>query len=94
MSTPVNTPNEIQYIKEEYIRMGLLREDGTKTVGDNDIDYIIYPWEKGYIPKCIICNTNYTHNKLGLNYHNIRHEGCLWFNWFKRKTEQNKKQGK
>jgi|LauGreDrversion4_2_1035121.scaffolds.fasta_scaffold679773_2 hypothetical protein len=40
----VNTYAEIEYIRNEYIKQGVMNKDGTKThVGQ--IDYCIYPWE-------------------------------------------------
>jgi hypothetical protein len=62
-NTNANTPNEIEYIKTQYIRMGLLNNDGTKIPSKTGFDYNIYPWEKGYIPKCDVCTEMYNKNK-------------------------------
>ena len=51
----MNTQKEIEYIKCQYIKIGLLNKDGTKIPSETGFDYSIYPWEKGYIPKCGKC---------------------------------------
>ncbi len=87
----MNTQNEIEYIKLKYIQMGILNKDGTKKI--REIDYNIYPWEKGYIPKCSECSEMYNKYKIApiSHIHTLRDKcHCLWFDWFKTKLLQNK----
>ncbi len=85
----MNTQSEIEYIKSKYIQWGVLNKDGTKKV--HPIDYNIYPWEKGYIPKCAECTQMYNRYKIAPNA-NVRalrdNCHCLWFDWFKTKLLQ------
>ncbi len=87
MSNQGNTPNEIQYIRRQYIKQGVLTADGNKI--PSAFDYNIYPWEQGYIPKCAICTEMYNKFVSADNKDNIHapHNrcGCLWFDWYKDK---------
>ncbi len=88
MSAQINNHSEIEYIKSKYIQWGILNKDGTKKIPPYQIDYNIYPWEKGYIPKCSECSQMYNKYK-SASFHKIHalrdkcH--CLWFDWFKNK---------
>ena len=84
----MNTQSEIEYIRCEYIKIGILNKNGTKTPSPHSFDYNIYPWEKGYIPKCGICNEMYNKYKMEpINEVKALHKNCkcLWFEWFKTK---------
>jgi len=88
----MNSYAEIEYIRREYIKQGVLNKDGTKTPpGPSGIDYCIYPWEKGYIPKCSTCSEMFNtfvaskDNKDKAIRALHKHCGCLWFNYFKTK---------
>jgi len=77
----MNTYNEIEYIKQEYIAQGILNKDGSKR--ELDFDYTIYPWEDGYISKCSVCKSMTIKDGKVVALH--RTCGCLWFRWFKEK---------
>ena len=84
----MNTFNENEYIKTQYIQLGILNNNGTKIL--SDFDYNIYPWEVGYIPKCSVCQemyNKYVKEKKDKKDNKItalhRVCGCLWFEWFK-----------
>ncbi len=86
----MNTYAEIEYIRSEYIKQGVLNGDGTKPPSSlSKIDYCIYPWEKGYIPKCTICCemfNNFVANKQDKAIRSLHKDcGCLWFSWYKTK---------
>jgi hypothetical protein len=89
----MNSYAEIEYIRSEYMKQGILNNDGMKISKSSGFDYCIYPWEKGYIPKCDVCSEMFVKSN-GENRINAPHKhcGCLWFNWYKRKilkTNQN-----
>lgn len=86
----MNTHAEIEYIKSEYIRQSFINESETISINQTEFDYNIYPWIKGYIPKCSICTEMYDKYKEDNNKPNelkALHKscGCLWFNWYKTK---------
>ena len=84
----MNTFNEKEYIRNEYIKRGILDANGQKF--KNIIDYNIYPDDGGYIPKCTICesvyktykNTTTENRKVESPHSNC---GCLWWEYFKQK---------
>ncbi len=79
----MNTYNECEYIKEQYIQQGILNKDGTEY-----FDFNVYPWESGYVPKCSVCQNMFnTYQKEKGNSVLAPHKscGCLWFTWFKNK---------
>jgi hypothetical protein len=49
----MNTYNECEYIKKQYIQQGILDKYGEKF--ESYFDYNIYPWEY-CIPKCSVFN--------------------------------------
>ena len=83
----MNTHNEIEYIRRQYIKQGLLNADGAKI--PLAFDYNTYPWEGGYIPKCTVCSEMYNKWMNGDKAKKITapHKGCgcLWFEWFQQK---------
>jgi hypothetical protein len=82
----MNTYNECEYIKKQYIQQGVLDKDGDKF--ELDFDFGIYPWESGYIPKCAVCQEMYNkYNDKKENKVTALHRscGCLWFEWFKQR---------
>lgn len=81
----MNTYAEIEYIKSEYIKQGILDSNGQKIPSPTGFDYCIYPWEKGYIPKCTVCKSMTLNTKTNTVTAPHRRCGCLWFNWFKTK---------
>jgi hypothetical protein len=52
----MNTYNECEYIKKQYIQQGILDKYGEKF--ESYFDYNIYPWEY-FIPKCSVCQEMY-----------------------------------
>lgn len=85
-----NTYGEIEYIKKMYIKQGVLNNDGSKKIGI--VDYNIYPWEKGFIPKCQICKEVYDKFTEDINVTEIYSPhcmcSCLWWDWYKDKILQ------
>lgn len=87
-----NTHGEMQYIKHQYVKQGILKPDGHKDKM-GAVDYNLYPWEGSvYIPKCQICEETYTNFvKTALTEHDDEFYsphyrcGCLWWNWFEEK---------
>jgi hypothetical protein len=84
----MNTYSEKEYIKNEYIRTGLLDKNGEKIITSFD-----YPEDGGYIPLCAVCKQIYEENKDNENIQQIdsHHSkcGCLWWNYFKDKIKEN-----
>ena len=86
----MNTYNECEYIKNQYIQQGILNKDGSNAYGGLEFDYNIYPWEHGYIPKCAVCqemHNKYCSSDKKENKVTALHRlcGCLWFEWFKQR---------
>jgi hypothetical protein len=86
----MNSYSENQYIKDQYIRRGILNKDGSKI--ESNFDYNIYPWESGYIPKCSVCKEVYNKFLTNTNCEEInsphRRCGCLWWEYYYDKMMQ------
>ena len=80
-----NTYYEKEYLREKYIKVGLLDSNGNKQAGI--FDPYIYPDDGGYVPKCGKCKLVYDKvredKKKGSLEQTVEAEhyraGCLWW---------------
>lgn len=91
-----NTYAEIEYLKMQYRRLGLLDNNGQKTPNPTRFDFNKYPGEE-YIPKCTNCCVRYAEIrdkikknqklKSGVQYVELPHCNCrcLWTDYYKTK---------